>query len=229
MHAREPWEPFEARADRALTDTLRAHGIRLPRGFARAFRSRLTAYYVEREQSLVETTYYSVLAEMLDERGNSRVSEDVLRPALEALYAVTRENWVLEKDALLVLKMLESAGYRLGLVSNAGDDRDVRALAERFGIAPYFDFILTSAACSYRKPHPRIFELALSHWQFPAQEAAMVGDTLEADILGANHAGLYSIWITRRVPSPPPSPAIRPGATVETLIEVPDLLASAAG
>ncbi len=60
------------------------------------------------------------------------------------------------------------------------------------------DFILTSAACSYRKPHPRIFELALVHWHIPASETAMVGDTLEADVLGAQKAGLYSIWITRR-------------------------------
>jgi FMN phosphatase YigB (HAD superfamily) len=27
----------------------------------------------------------------------------------------------------------------------------------------------------------------------------MVGDTLEADILGANNIGMISIWITRRV------------------------------
>jgi len=117
---------------------------------------------------------------------------------LDRLFAVTQANWALESDARSTLKILQSSGYRLGLVSNAGDNQDVFQLVERFKIEPYFDFILTSAACSYRKPHPRIFELALVHWHIPASETAMVGDTLEADVLGAQKAGLYSIWITRR-------------------------------
>lgn len=199
MHAREPWEPITARADQALVEHLSAHGFDLPPGFALTFRHRLARYHQEREQNLIETTYLSVLREMLVEHRPSGLDETIIRSALDALYAVTQENWKLENDAHLTLKMLESAGYRLGMVSNAGDDRDVQMLAERFGIQGYFDFILTSAACGYRKPHSRIFELALANWNFPAAEVAMVGDTLEADVFGANKAGLYSIWITRRV------------------------------
>ena len=199
MHARGPWEPVEARADEALVEQLRADGFNIPAGFAAEFRRRLAAHHVEREQSLIETTYLSVLQELLAERGYPGLEESAVRTALDALFAVTEENWELENDALLTLKTLESAGYRIGMVSNAGDDKDVMMLVERFGIGPYFDFILTSAACGFRKPHGRIFELALAHWEFPAAEIAMVGDTLEADILGANQAGLYSIWITHRV------------------------------
>lgn len=199
MHAREPWGPIEARADRALVERLRAHGLGIPPDFADEFRGRLAADHVKRERSLIETTYLSVLRELLVDRGYSDLEDSAIRSALDALYAVTEENWELEDDALLTLRMLESAGYRLGVVSNAGDDKDVLLLVERFGLKPFFDFILTSAACSYRKPHPRIFELALAHWGYPASEVAMVGDTLEADILGANQAGLYSIWITRRI------------------------------
>jgi HAD superfamily hydrolase (TIGR01662 family) len=199
MHAREPWEPITDRADLALVEHLSAHGYDLPRGFAAAFRQRLARVHQEREQNLIETTYLSVLREMLVEHRSGDFDENLVRSALDALYAVTQENWKLEDDAHLTLKMLESAGYRLGMVSNAGDDKDVRVLAERFGIQGYFDFILTSASCGYRKPHPRIFELALANWDFPATEVAMVGDTLEADVLGANKAGIYSIWITRRV------------------------------
>ena len=190
---------------------------------------------------------------MLAERGYPGLEESAVRPALDALFTVTEENWELENDALLTLKMLESAGYRLGMVSNAGDDKDVMTLVERFGIGPYFDFILTSAACGLRKPHGRIFELALAHWGFPAAEVAMVGDTLEADILGANRAGLYSIWITRRVRAAlgtgwkysmfnfiyklwiarggriPESPvSLAPNSRVEDLIGIPTLLRSLA-
>ena len=86
----------------------------------------------------------------------------------------------------------------LGIFSNAGDDKDVQKLIENFGIRSYFDFVLTSAACFYRKPHPRAFEIALAQWNISPEEAAMVGDSLEADIFGGKNLGMKSIWITRR-------------------------------
>ena len=154
----------------------------------------------------------------------AELDEAEIRSALGALYRVTQANWILDKDTLLTLRMLESAGYRLGLVSNAGDDEDVRTLARNFGIDRSFDFILTSAACSYRKPHSRIFELALRHWGFPASETAMVGDALEADILGAKRAGMFSIWYTAHVSMIPEASEIKPDAIASHLLEVPELL-----
>jgi putative hydrolase of the HAD superfamily len=224
MHAGDFWAPFEARADHALAESLRRDGLDVPRGFSAELRARLADYFAEREESLVEVTYYSVVREMLAEKGHRDVPDTVIRAALAALYAVTRENWILERDTLLMFRMLESAGYRMGLVSNAGDDEDVRMLARGFGLEPYFDFILTSAACGYRKPHPRIYQLALANWSFPAGEVAMVGDTLEADILGAQQAGLYSIWITRRARTRGEEAWITPDAEVTTLLEIPELL-----
>jgi HAD superfamily hydrolase (TIGR01662 family) len=224
MYAQNPWKPFEARADEALADRLRTLGVDIPSSFAAEFRERVTEYYEEREQSLFETTYFSVVRGMLIERGFTQITEAVIRSALDALFSVTQENWALEEDAVLTLKLLESAGYRMGLVSNAGDNQDVFRLVERFRIEPYFDFILTSAACSYRKPHPRIFELALTHWNIPAQDTVMIGDTLEADILGAHNAGLYSIWVTRRAHHADERPRIQPDLSVSTLLEIPQRL-----
>ncbi len=96
----------------------------------------------------------------------------------------------------------------MGLISNAGDDQDVQQLARRFGIAKYFDFILTSAACSYRKPHRRIFEIALSNWYFLPSEAVMVGDNLDADVRGAQSVGLFTVWISRRAGGRTGGPAV---------------------
>jgi FMN phosphatase YigB (HAD superfamily) len=54
----------------------------------------------------------------------------------------------------------------------------------------------------------------------------MVGDLLEADILGANQLGMYSIWITRRVSLPEEGVlAIQPQAVIPTLDLLPGLLA----
>ena len=227
MYARDPWPPIEARADLALADYLCVQGIKIdPKSFVVDFRTRLKEYYIRREKSLFETTYLSVVRELLQEKGYANVSESVLRSALDRLFAVTQSNWVLESDALPTLRVLEKDGYRLGLVSNAGDDKDVFQLAERFRIEQYFDFILTSAACSYRKPHPRIFKLALAQWhRIPVSEIVMVGDTLEADILGAQKVGLYTIWITRRAtPQAEEMQRIQPDISLPALKDIPPTL-----
>jgi HAD superfamily hydrolase (TIGR01662 family) len=225
MHARRPWPAVTSRADQALVQSLRSQGLDIAVDFAAQFRARLEDYYGQRSKTLFETTYLSVLRELLAEKNYPSLSDPVPRSALDALFAVTHENWALEEDAILTLKMLEAAGYRMGIVSNAGDEKDVLELVERFGIGPYFDFVLTSATCSYRKPHPRIFEVALAHWGFPAREAVMIGDTLEADIAGGANAGLYTIWISRRMAATQVEMEnIKPDSHIETLLEIPAVL-----
>jgi HAD superfamily hydrolase (TIGR01662 family) len=226
MYGRQNWEPIIARADEALTDYLRLQGIEVNLNtFPTEFRKKLDTYFKQREQDLLETTYTFVLREILTEKGYAEVPNRIIRKALDALFAVTQTNWVLEEDAVPALRKLEKNGYRIGIVSNAGDDADVQQLARRFEIHPYFDFILTSAACSYRKPHPRIFELALSNWYCPPNEAVMVGDNLDADIRGAQNAGLYGIWISRRAdPKTKDQERVQPDATLSSLLELPALL-----
>jgi HAD superfamily hydrolase (TIGR01662 family) len=226
MYARDSWGPVESRADLAFAQSLHAQGLSIdPKEFAAVFRRRLKEYYVRREESLFETTYLSVAKELLLEEGHASITEAGIRSALDALFSVTQKNWILEDDARPMLHYLEDSGYRLGLVSNAGDNQDVFQLAEKLGIEPFFDFILTSAACSYRKPHARIFELAMAHWHIPPGEIAMVGDTLEADILGAKNAGLFSIWITRRAnPKTDHLRRIQPDLTLPALVDIPSAL-----
>lgn len=226
MYERAGWDTITAKADEALTNYLREQGMELNLStFPREFRKRLDKYFRNREKDLLETTYSFVLRDVLEDKGYSDVSDGIIREALDRLFAITQTNWALEGDTLQTLKKLETDGYRMGLISNAGDDQDVQQLARRFGIAQYFDFILTSAACSYRKPHRRIFELALSNWYFLPSEAVMVGDNLDADVRGAQSVGLYAIWISRRAgPKTEDQLLIQPEASISTLYELPPLL-----
>ena len=225
MYSRAPWEPIFERGYQALVDSLCDQGITLDcKELPRVVQYHLDRYFARRDKDLHETTYITVLHELLAEHGHRNVDNQTIRRALDAFYAHTQPNWLLEEDALLTLRTLEAGGYRLGLVSNAGDDQDVFQLVERFHIEPFFDFILTSAACSYRKPHPRIFQLALAHWNIPPGEIAMVGDSLGADILGAQKLNIYGVWITRRVSRSPARHKIQPDAEVQTLHEIPALL-----
>ena len=223
MYERASWHGINEKADEALTTYLREHGVEVNLStFPFEFRSRLDNYFKQREQDLLETTYSFVLRELLINKGYKNISDTLIRRALDRLFAVTQTNWALEEDTLPTLQKLEESGYRLGLISNAGDDRDVQQLAQGFGIARYFDFILTSAACSYRKPHPRIFELALSNWYFLPSEAAMVGDNLDADVHGAQSAGLYGIWLSRRSGEKTEEQLqVQPDASLSSLSELP--------
>ncbi|HAV77736.1 MAG TPA: hypothetical protein DCX53_10345 [Anaerolineae bacterium] len=226
MYGRRNWTPIVAKADDALTNHIRAQGMEVNLNtFPSEFRKRLDEYFKQREKDLLETTYTFVLRELLKDKGYNDVSSEFLRDALDALFSVTQENWTLEDDAISTLEELREKGYNLGIVSNAGDDADVQQLARGFGITQYFDFILTSAACSYRKPHPRIFELALSNWYCPPGEAVMIGDNLDADVRGAQQAGLYGVWLSRRAdPKMEKQTQVQPDASLSSLSEFPALL-----
>jgi putative hydrolase of the HAD superfamily len=195
MHSRGDWVPVFKSADQALTNKLREHHIPLD---TRIFRTRLHQYYSQRDKDFQETTYHFVLRELLKELGFAKVAESTLRSALDAMFSITQKNWILEDDTVAALQELKSKDYRLGIFSNAGDDKDVQELVQNFGIRPHFDFVLTSAACYYRKPHARAFEIALAQWSIPPEDAVMVGDSLEADIYGAKSLGMQTIWLTRR-------------------------------
>ncbi len=226
MYSPNPWPSIFERAGWALADSLRVSGVPIDRAsFGVEFREKLDEYYNERDRNLFELSTTTVLGQLLAEKGHTGAPETILRAALDNFYAITQQNWLLEPDAADMLARLQSAGYRLGLVSNAGDTRDVFQLVEKFDIEQYFDFVLTSAACSYRKPHPRIFELALAHWGYMPDQAAMVGDRLDADIRGSKMLGMFAIWIKRRARNQPPTPT-PPDAVVETLSAIPPLLDS---
>jgi len=224
MFSPSPWPPVFEKAGQNLSQFLYTNGIDIdPNHFHTDFLRQLDNYYTDRERNLVETTTLAVLQQLLSEKGNKKIPEYLLRLALNNFYAVTQQNWHLEEDAFDTLQNLQMAGYHLGLVSNAGDDQDVNQQVEFFGIRPFFDFILTSASCGYRKPHPQIFRTALTNWGYMPDEIAMVGDRLDADIGGARPLGIFTIWVKRRAKKLEIS-SDKPDAIVEGLSEIPPLL-----
>jgi len=228
MHAVAPdlWPEVIRRGNQALMDHLCNLDILTDSDdFMLDFNQRLRQYYAERDDQMIETSTFLVLKELLHEKGYTDISDAVIRKSLDIHYSVTQKNWRLERDSVECLKTLYQKKFKLGIISNAGDDKDVQQLVEKFNLEPYLELVLTSAACGYRKPHRRIFELALEYFNARAEEVAMVGDTLDADIQGANQMGMYSIWITRRVENPPETNrSAQPRATIKTLWELPGLL-----
>jgi HAD superfamily hydrolase (TIGR01662 family) len=226
MYSLRPWpEVFDlayAKLRKVIMDEGAAEKIKYNDG---EFRKSINNYYDQRNIDLIELGAHSVLRKFIRSKGFNNISDTILRQALDAMYAITQTNWYLEDNTIEILDELNKKGYQMGLISNAADDRDVQQLIDRMSLRPYFDFILTSAACGHRKPHPLMFQLALNHFSVKPEQTAMVGDTLAADITGAENLGIYSIWITRRVQLPPDGElSIQPQAIISNLTQILPLL-----
>jgi len=194
------WEEILGESYLSLADALIDRGICVERDlFASIFKGRMSQYFAERETTLIEKTAGNVLRSLLAEMGFSDIGDEDLRFALDSMYRITEARWRLEEDTIPILESLRQKGYRLGLVSNAADTRDVERLMDGFQLNDYFSEVIISASVGIRKPHPQIFDNALVGLGAAPQETMMVGDTLNADVLGANRLGIESVWITRRV------------------------------
>lgn len=217
-----------SQADRELLRQLKANGLDLEEEtFLQAFRSRVDQYSQQRDSEFIEYTSNYILRSLLGELGYVDVPESIIKPALKAMFMVSQAHWIPEEEAIPTLKKLQAFGYRLGLISNASDDEDVQTLIDKAAIRPYFGVILVSAAEGIRKPNPLIFLKALERLEVPPSRAAMIGDTLGADILGAHNAGIYSIWITRRADKAANrdhEDTIQPDAILPSLADLPGLL-----
>jgi HAD superfamily hydrolase (TIGR01549 family) len=82
---------------------------------------------------------------------------------------------------------------KVGLLSNTA--RDLDAFVEHHGLV--VDAVLTSRTHGKTKPHETIFRRMLELLDVAAEEAAMVGDTVEDDIEGARAVGMQGILVNR--------------------------------
>ena len=192
------WEKTFLEAERGLLQNLQANGLRLGEAFLGNLRERLRIYYTEREHAYLELTSKLVLQQTLTDWGYHDFPDIMAEQALAAMYAITQKHWIPEQDALPTLAKLKNEGYRMALISNAADEINTQSLIDKLGGREYFEIIVISASAGIRKPNPTIFRTVLDIMQVSPEKSMMVGDTLNADILGARNAGIFSIWITRR-------------------------------
>ena len=101
-----------------------------------------------------------------------------------------RHNHLLEGT----LEMLEylKPNYELHIITNGF--KEVQHLKmKNSGILDYFRTITTSEDAGVKKPDPLIFEKALEDAGAKISESVMIGDNVEADILGAKEIGMRAI------------------------------------
>jgi HAD superfamily hydrolase (TIGR01662 family) len=152
----------------------------------------------------------------------------------EAVEACAREmyaEWArchhfqLYEDVPDVLRLLAGAGVRIGLISNS--HRCLASFQSHFELEGLITAALSSSEHGYMKPHPSIFEAALRLTGVRAEEAVMVGDSLQHDILGARRVGMGGVLVRRSAvhgDGPAPSPEMADVPVIRSLAELPPLL-----
>lgn len=94
-------------------------------------------------------------------------------------------------NALEVLDYLKP-NYQLHIITNGFQEIQEKKLRNS-GIYTYFKQVIDSEMAGVKKPDPVIFNLALEKAKVRPESALMIGDSLEADILGAKGAGLHAL------------------------------------
>lgn len=87
--------------------------------------------------------------------------------------------------------------YKLHIITNGFASVQTKKL-NNSKIGHYFDTITNSEMAGVKKPHPTIFDFALSLANALKEESLMIGDSYEADIIGAQEAGIEAIFFNEQ-------------------------------
>jgi len=143
--------------------------------------------------------------------GDEPLAQEMSRRFLEML--PTRNT--LFPYATEILDYLTAKNYRLHLITNGFEEVQHHKI-NNSKINHYFDKVVTSEGSNSLKPNREIFDFALAATEAQRTESIMLGDDLEADIIGAANAGLDQVYINHVNKSPD----FKPTYTVYTLKEL---------
>lgn len=85
-----------------------------------------------------------------------------------------------------------SRGYSLGILANQLKEAVIGL--EATGLRRHFRVLALSELIDLKKPDPAIFRWALDQAGCRPEEAVMVGDRIDNDVVPAREAGLWTIW-----------------------------------
>jgi len=108
--------------------------------------------------------------------------------------------------------------YTLHIITNGFSQVQFIKL-KKSKLAPFFATVTSSEEVGVKKPNPLVFTTALLKAGATAQSSVMIGDTFDADILGAEGVGMDTIFFNYRKEIPKNGYKV-----VDYLLEIKDLL-----
>lgn len=113
--------------------------------------------------------------------------------------------------------------YTLAVATNAknSEEAEIWRALQRAGLADRLDKVYCFRSIGHLKPSQEFFTYILTDLRLSAHEVIMVGDDWETDIIGANRAGLRSVWLNERNDKEINSEEVQ---TIHALIDLPQAL-----
>ena len=134
------------------------------------------------------------------EKLNISLSDDVINKIADDYVISLPVNNFLIKDTILVLDYLRNK-YRLHIITNGFTEVQNKKIVNS-QIKKYFHSIIDSETVGVKKPNIKIFDYALRVSGARSKNSLMIGDNLEADILGALNAGFHAIHFNNNNEAP---------------------------
>ena len=121
------------------------------------------------------------------------VNNKYLAAGIVAYRRAREANLLLYPNVNHTLVELMKRGVKIAVVSDA-PSREAWMRIYYLNLHHHFDVVLTFDDTNVRKPSPIPFEMALSQLNIDAEEALMVGDWAERDVVGAKKLGIRTIF-----------------------------------
>jgi len=135
-------------------------------------------------------------------------------------------SWAAHADAADVVRRLLDAGVRVGALTNAATEYQVRKLT-RAGLADDVPLLVGVDTLGFGKPDPRVFAEACRRLGTAPGRTAYVGDELDVDARAAVAAGLRGVWLARPhlgAKHANDTEALPTDVVIESLAELPGVL-----
>ena len=156
----------------------------------------------------------------------SKHDQNAYNKAVE-FYGLTKAPWnsddeFVYPEAENCLSVL-SKHYKIGIIANQELGSEQRL--EKLGLFKYIDLVIASAEEGVAKPDLLIFQIALDRANCKPEEAVMVGDRLDNDIIPANKIGMKTVWIKQGFGgyAEPKTVEEQPDYVVNNLVEIIEL------
>lgn len=145
-----------------------------------------------REEKITQVELrYQRLKSVLDQI-DFKCSDDLINFIAIRYIELLPTNNFLYPGAFELLNFLKP-NYQLHIITNGFADVQNRKM-QASGLDKYFNTITNSEDAGVKKPHPLIFENALLKANAFSKDSLMIGDSLEADILGAQQMAIDTIF-----------------------------------